>query len=119
METRIESWVHGTSRRRVGTHRIRRIRRCVWSARAETGQPSGAALRVAKQFGYGVESVRSWVKQADIDDGIMSVDAARVKRLEQENDAATKTHESTPIKARLANVASSVTVVEIRTPCAR
>jgi transposase len=36
-----------------------------------------------------VESVRSWVKQADIDDGmkpgVSSDDAARIKELEQEN----------------------------------
>jgi transposase-like protein len=27
--------------------------------------------RVAEQLGYGVESVRSWVKQADVDDGLV------------------------------------------------
>jgi len=38
--------------------------------------------------GYGVESVRSWVRQADIDDGhspvVSSEDSVRVKDLEQE-----------------------------------
>jgi transposase len=45
--------------------------------------------RVAKQLGYGVESVRSWVKQADIDEGeqpgLSSAEQERIRRLEQEN----------------------------------
>ena len=43
--------------------------RLVRQIRGETGQQHGAVQRVAAQLGYGVESVRSWVKQADIDDG--------------------------------------------------
>lgn len=38
--------------------------------------------------GYGIESVRSWVRQADIDDGhvpgVSTSESARVKDLEQE-----------------------------------
>jgi len=63
--------------------------RLVRQIRRETGQAHGAVQRVAGQLGYGVESVRSWVKQADIDDGeapgTTSTDAATIKRLEQEN----------------------------------
>lgn len=63
--------------------------RLVRKIRAETGQKQGAVQRVADQLGYGVESVRSWVHQADIDDGtapgMSSEDAERMKRLEQEN----------------------------------
>jgi transposase len=48
----------------------------------------GTVKRVAQQLGYGVESVRAWVRQADIDDGdkpgVSSEEAARVKALEQE-----------------------------------
>jgi transposase-like protein len=44
--------------------------------------------RVATQPGYGIESVRAWVKQADIDDGnvagVTSTEARRVRELEQE-----------------------------------
>ncbi len=44
--------------------------------------------RVASQLGYGLESVRTWVKQADVDDGVSpgvsTVEAARVRELEQE-----------------------------------
>jgi transposase len=63
--------------------------RLVRAARKETGQDDGAVPRVARQLGYGVESVRSWVKQADIDDGakpgVSTVEQERIRRLEQEN----------------------------------
>ncbi len=63
--------------------------RLVRQLRAETGQRHGAVKRVAEQLGYGVESVRTWVRQADIDEGVTpgltSRDAARIKELEQEN----------------------------------
>src|SRR4051794_18000542 len=61
--------------------------RLVRQARAE-GRGSGAVARVAHQLNYGVESVRSWVKQADIDDGqapgTTTGDAERLKALEAE-----------------------------------
>ena len=63
--------------------------RMVRSLEAETGMSTGAVKRVAEQLGYGVESVRTWVKQADIDDGarpgLSSGEQQRVKDLEQEN----------------------------------
>ena len=43
--------------------------RMVRALRAELGTDHGTVQRVARQLGYGVESVRSWVRQADIDDG--------------------------------------------------
>lgn len=36
---------------------------------AERGERQGAVTRVARQLGIGPESLRSWVKQADIDSG--------------------------------------------------
>ena len=61
----------------------------VRTLRAELGTEHGTVQRVAAQLGYGVESVRSWVKQADIDEGIepglSTAEAARIKELEQEN----------------------------------
>lgn len=63
--------------------------RMVRSLRAELGSRQGTVQRVANQLGYGVESVRSWVKQADIDDGhapgVSTGEAERVTQLEQEN----------------------------------
>jgi len=62
--------------------------RMVRTLRAELGTDRGTAQRVALQLGYGVESVRSWVRQADIDDGVKqgvaSDSAAGIRRLEQE-----------------------------------
>ena len=62
--------------------------RLVRQLRKELGMDHGTVQRVARQLGYGVESVRSWVRQADIDGGVTAgtttVDAERLKRLEQE-----------------------------------
>ena len=63
--------------------------RMVRSLRAETGTMTGTVRRVAEQLGYGVESVRAWVKQAEIDDGlapgVSSEEQSRLRELEQEN----------------------------------
>ena len=62
--------------------------RMVRTLRAELGVTQGTVQRVATQLGYGVESVRMWVKQADIDDGhvagVSTAEARRVRELEQE-----------------------------------
>ena len=62
--------------------------RMVRSLQAETGMTHGAVRRVAEQLGYGVESVRSWVKRAEVDDGsragVTSNESERFKDLEQE-----------------------------------
>jgi transposase len=63
--------------------------RMVRALRAETGTMTGTVRRVADQLGYGVESVRSWVKQADIDEGavpgVTSEERSRLREVEQEN----------------------------------
>ena len=63
--------------------------RMVRTLRAELGTEHGTVQRVATQLGYGTESVRLWVRQADIDEGhapgVSTQDAARVRELEQEN----------------------------------
>jgi transposase len=63
--------------------------RMVRSLQVETGMTHGAVRRVAEQLGYGVESVRSWVKPTDIDQGVRpgvsTSEAQRLKELEQEN----------------------------------
>ena len=63
--------------------------RMVRTLRKELGSEHGTIQRVANQLGYGVESVRLWVRQADIDDGyapgVSTAEARRIKELEQEN----------------------------------
>jgi transposase len=65
-----------------------RAARMVRQLRAETGQSHGTIQRVADQVGCGVEPLRSWVKQDDIDVGeqvgTTTEDAARLRVLEQE-----------------------------------
>jgi transposase len=62
--------------------------RLVRLRRAETGEKHGSVQAVAAQLGFGSESVRAWVRQADIDDGVTAgtstADAERIKALEQE-----------------------------------
>ena|SRR5579864_314906 len=52
------------------------------------GQSFGVVTRVAKQLGVGVESLRGWLKQAEIDagsrPGTSTADAARIVELERE-----------------------------------
>lgn len=69
----------------------------VRALRAELGTEQGTVSRVARQLGYGVESVRAWVRQADIDDGyapgVSTAESARIKGLEQENRELKRTNE--------------------------
>ncbi|WP_155726824.1 IS3 family transposase [Mycobacterium avium] len=63
--------------------------RMVRTLRAELGTEQGTVQRVARQLGYGVESVRTWVRQVDIDEGlapgVTTSESKRVQELEQEN----------------------------------
>ena len=63
--------------------------RLVRQLRRELGTSQGTIQRVAEQLGYGVESVRQWVRRADVDagdaPGTTTADAERMRHLEQEN----------------------------------
>jgi len=63
--------------------------RLVRQLRKELGSSHGTIGRVADQIGVGVESLRLWVKQADIDEGLepglSTAESKRIKELEQEN----------------------------------
>jgi transposase-like protein len=76
------------STRRYSDAEKQRAVRAVRQLRKELGHDHGTVKRVADQLGIGVESVRQWVKQAEIDDGqrpgTTSVEAAELKALRQE-----------------------------------
>ena len=74
--------------------------RLVRQGREESGEKHGAVQRVARQLGFGVETVRKWVNQDDIDDGVrpgvMSEEDARIRRLEHENRELRRANEILP-----------------------
>jgi transposase-like protein len=77
-----------TTRRYSSEEKAQAVR-LVRTLRAEIGDGNSAVRRVADQLGYGLESVRAWVKRADIDEGhvpgVSTDEVARVRALEQEN----------------------------------
>ncbi len=56
---------------------------------AESGERHGAVTKVARQLGVGTESLRTWLRQAEIDagtrPGLSSEERERLKVLEREN----------------------------------
>ncbi len=76
-----------TTRRYTPEEKAQAVR-LVRQLRHELGSDHGTVKRIADQLGYGVESVRSWVAQADIDEGhsagTTTAEAAEIKALRQE-----------------------------------
>jgi transposase-like protein len=77
-----------TTRRYSEAEKERAVR-AVFQLRGELGTDHGTVKRVADQLGIGVESLRGWVKRAEIDEGVRpgrsSEDAELIKELEQKN----------------------------------
>ena len=77
-----------TTRRYTPEEKAQAVR-LVRQLRKELGTSQGTVGRVAEQLGYGTESVRTWVKQAEVDSGeaggVTSEDKVRIKGLLQEN----------------------------------
>lgn len=63
--------------------------RLVFEMRKSTGQRRGAIARVADQLGINRETLRNWVRQAEVDagqrPGTSTADAQRIAELEREN----------------------------------
>ena len=75
--------------RRYPSEMRERAIRMVREAIAESGERQGAVSRVARQLGIGPESLRNWIKQADIDNGkrpgATTAEQRRISELEREN----------------------------------
>src|SRR5215831_2010198 len=77
------------SQRRYPPELRQRAVRMVREAIAEDGESFGVVTRVGRQLGIGVESLRNWVKQAEVDDGrrpgTTTEERRRIAELEREN----------------------------------
>ncbi len=69
--------------------RERGVRMVLELIEQQGGERHGVVTRVARQLGVGTESLRSWVRQAEIDGGTRpgttTEDKARIAALEKEN----------------------------------
>jgi transposase len=78
----------GTSKRYPVEVRERAVR-LVMEHRSEYPTEWSAITSIAEKFGVGSETLRKWVRRAEIDDGmrpgITSTEAQRIKELEREN----------------------------------
>src|SRR4029450_8706366 len=63
--------------------------RMVFEVRQQTGERMGAIARVADQLGVNRETLRTWVKQAEVDagqrPGVPTAERQRIAELEREN----------------------------------
>ena len=63
--------------------------RMVLEAQSEDPRDRSVIGRIARQLGVGAESLRVWVKQAEVDagrrPGVSTSEAAEIKRLQKEN----------------------------------
>jgi transposase len=79
---------HASQKRYPPELKERAVRMARDAIAEQGGQSFGVVPRIAKQLGVGVESLRGWLKQAEIDEGnrlgTSSADSARIAELERE-----------------------------------
>ena len=79
---------HGSGHRHTPELREKAVR-MVEETIKETGERHGVVTRIAVQLGLGSETLRHWVKQAEIDNGqrpgVTTKDQERIAELEKEN----------------------------------
>jgi transposase len=77
------------AQRRYPDELKQRAIRMVLETIEETGERQGVVGRIARQLGVGTETLRYWVKQAEIDGGkrpgVTSEQSRRIAELEKEN----------------------------------
>ncbi len=80
---------HPSQKRYPPELRERGVRMVLELIDQQNGERHGVVTRVARQLGVGTESLRSWVRQAEVDvgarPGTSSEDKARIAALEREN----------------------------------
>ncbi len=80
---------HPAQKRYPPELRDRAVRMVAEAIEAQAGERYGVITRVARQLGIGTESLRNWVRQAEIDGGARpgttTEDKARIAELEREN----------------------------------
>jgi transposase len=88
MASRQSQEKHPSQRRYPPELKERAVRMAQDAIAEQGGRQTGVVTRIAGQLGVGVESLRGWLKQAEIDrgqrPGTTSEDAARIAELERE-----------------------------------
>src|SRR6266516_1330906 len=101
---------HGSGHQHPAELRERAVR-MVQETMKETGERHGVVTRIAVQLGLGSETLRHWVKQAEIDGGqrpgITTNDQERIAELEKEVRELRRANERSSRRRRLSSRGSS------------